>query len=324
MSETEDAAITLARLLRTKMHVVKDDGALANVSVTGEWQNAEAFKNSDGQVTVGLAESTDQKLELSGKTRRRLQFLRVNLWATDAPGSEESSRVMRRKMVEEVVRVIRQNRIKPNETLYDFFNMGSGSQTQKAFIGVAEVPPHGQGWSELAAEDYIKLWYSDDDRLVISASENGEYAAMLSRFKVESREKTVKKMVLEFEGYGTAPGGDGVAVKVWNHEAQAWENAESGGAGGVDETITPTLIYDLPEYVDDAGYVWFLAQTIHASDGATPAVLHCDYVQITVTVNGVTYCDILNYRDMDRVDVKPFVFRTEITVKSWFFENTGE
>ena len=324
MSETEDAAITLARLLRTKMHVVKDDGALANVSVTGEWQNAEAFKNFDGQITVGLAESTDQKLELSGKTRRRLQFLRVNAWATDAPSSGESSRVMRRKMVEEVVRVIRQNRIKPNETLYDFFNVGSGSQTQKAFTGVAEVPPHGQGWSELVAEDYMKLWYSDDYRLVISASENGEHAVMLSRFKVESREKTVKKIVLEFEGYGTAPGGDGVAVKVWNHEVQEWENAESGGAGGVDEAIALTLVSDLPDYVDDEGFVWFLAQTIHASDGATPAVLHCDYVKITVTVNGVTYCDILNYRDMDRVDVKPFVFRTEITVKSWFFENTGE
>jgi len=34
MSETEDVAITLARLLRTKLHIAKDDGALANVSVT--------------------------------------------------------------------------------------------------------------------------------------------------------------------------------------------------------------------------------------------------------------------------------------------------
>jgi hypothetical protein len=26
---------------------------------------------------------------------------------------------------------------------------------------------------------------------------------------------------------------------------------------------------------------------------------------------------------LDRVDVKPFIFRTEFTVKSWFFENIG-
>jgi len=324
MSQIEDPAITLARLLRTKMHVVKDDGALANISVTGEWQNAEAFKSFDGQVTVGLAEVTDQKLELSGKTRRRLQFLRVNVWATDATASEESGRVMRRKIVEDVVRIVRQNRVKPNTTLYDFFNVGSGSQTQKAFTGTAETPPHGQGWSELAAEDYTKLWYGDDDRLQITASENGEYAVMLSRFKVESREKALKKMVFEFEGYGTAPSGNGVAIKVWNHEAQTWENAQSGGSGDVDETIAATLVSDLPDYVDDEGYVWFLAKTTYASDGATPAVLRCDYVSLTVTVNGVTYCDVLSYRDQDRVDVKPFVFRTEIAVKSWFFENTGE
>ena len=130
-------------------------------------------------------------------------------------------------------------------------------------------------------------------------------------------------MVLSFEGFGTAPGGDGVAVKVWNHEAEAWENAESGGAGGVDETVAIALASDLPDYIDDDGYVWFLAETIHASNGQTPAVLNCDYVSLTVTVNGVTYCDILSYRDADRVDVKPLVYRTEITVKSWFFDNTG-
>ena len=324
MSETEDAAVTLARLLRTKMRVLKDDGALADVSVTGEWQNAEAFKSHDGQVTVGLAESSDQKLELSGKKRRRLQSLKVNVWATDAAGSDESGRVMRRKIVEEVIRVIRQNRAKPNETLHDFLPIGSVTQQHKAYTGTAEVPPDDQSWNELAAEDYSKLWYSDDDRLQISASENGEYAVVLFCLKVESREKTVTRMVLWFEGYGTAPGGDGVAVKVWNHEAEAWENAESGGAGGVDETIAITLASDLPDYIDDEGYVWFLAETIHASDGQNPAVLRCDYVSLTITVNGVTYCDILSYRDVDRVDVKPFVFRTEIAVKSWFFENTGE
>ena len=80
MSEKEDAATTLARLLRTKIRVTRDDGSLANVNVTGEWQNSEAFKNYDAQVTVGLAESADQKIELSGKTRRRLQSLRVNAW----------------------------------------------------------------------------------------------------------------------------------------------------------------------------------------------------------------------------------------------------
>jgi hypothetical protein len=323
MSEIEDAATTVARLLRTEMRVVKDNGALATVSVTSEWQNTDAFKNCDGQVTVGLAESTDQKIELSGKTRRRLSFVRVNVWTTDTPSASESSRVMRGKIVEEVNRVVRQNRSKPNETLYDFFNTGPATQAHKAYSSNSEAAPDASGWTELSSEQYQQLWYSDDDRCQISYGENGEYAAVLFRFKVESREKTVKKIVLAFEGYGTAPGGNGVAVKVWNHEASAWQNAQTGGAGGTDETITVTLVSDLPNYIDDEGYVWFLARTLNASDGATPAMLYCDYACCAVTVNGVSYCDIAGFRNLDRVDVKPFIFRTEFTVKSWFFENIG-
>jgi len=323
MSEIEDAATTVARLLKTEMYVVKDNGALASISVTSEWQSADAFKNCDGQVTVGLAESTDQKIELSGKTRRRMSFLRVNVWTTDTPGASESSRVMRGKIVEEVNRVVRQNRSKPNETLYDFFNTGPTTQAHKAYSSNSEASPDASSWTELSSEQYQQLWYSDDNRCQISYGVNGEYAVMLFRFKVESREKTAKKIVLAFEGYGTAPGGDGVSVKVWNQEASAWQNAQTGGAGGTDETITVTLVSDLPNYIDDEGYVWFLARTLNASDGSTPATLYCDYLSCTVTVNGITYCDIAGFRNLDRVDVKPFIFRTEITVKSWFFENIG-
>jgi hypothetical protein len=230
---------------------------------------------------------------------------------------------MRCKIVEEVNRVVRQNRSKPNETLYDFFNAGPTTQTQKAYSSNSEAAPDASGWTELSSEQYQQLWYRDDDRCQVSYGENGEYAGMLFRFKVESREKTVKKIVLSFEGYGTAPSGNGVSVKVWNHEAGAWQNAQTGGAGGTDETITATLVSDLPDYVDQDGYVWLLARTLYASDGATPAVLCCDYVCCVVTVNGISYCDVAGFRNLDRVDVKPFIFRTEFTVKSWFFENIG-
>ena len=88
MSQTEDPTVTVARLLRTKMHVVKDNGALVSINVSGEWQNNDAFKTGDGQVIVGLAESADQKLELSGKIRRRTSALRVNVWATGMPNGQ--------------------------------------------------------------------------------------------------------------------------------------------------------------------------------------------------------------------------------------------
>jgi hypothetical protein len=64
-------------------------------------------------------------------------------------------------------------------------------------------------------------------------------------------------------------------------------------------------------------------QTTNACDGQTPAVLNCEYAACTVTVKGITYCDLVSYRDVDRVDVSPTIFRTEFIVKSWFFENIG-
>lgn len=323
MSEVEDAVTTVARLLRTEMRVIEDNGSLATIIVTTEWQNTDAFNSCDGQVTVGLAESTDQKIELTGKTRRRTSFLRINVWVADTPRASESGRVMRGKIVEEVNRVIRQNRSRPNETLYDFLSAGPTTQTHKAYSGTTEAAPDGSGWTELSGLQYQQLWYSDDDRCQVSQSENGSYAVALFRFNVESRERAVKKLALSFEGYGTATAGDGVEVKAWNHIAGEWQNTQAGGTGGTDDTITLMLTSNLPDYVDDEGYVWLLARTLYASDGSTPAVLYCDYVCCLVTVNGVTYCDVAGFRNLDRVDVKPFVFRTEFTVKSWFFENIG-
>ena len=323
MSELEDPVTTVIRLLSKNMRIVKEDGSLASVYVSREWYDRELFKNHDGQITVGLAESRDTKVEMSGRIRRRLGTLRVNVWATDRAASSDSGRLMRQKMVEEVNRIVRENRTVPNQTVYDFAGLGyPEGDPHKAFQAGAssELAPGNTGWTELTNEEYQKIWYSDDTRYSKSHNVNGEYALMLFRFKVESREKTVKKIVLVFEGYGTAPGGNGVTVKVWEHVNEVWEQAQTS-VGGADETITVTLTSNLIDYIDEGGYVWLLAKTTNASDGTTAAVLYCDYVKCTVTVNGITYLDVVSFRDVDRVDVKPFIFRTEFVLKSWAFEN---
>ena len=325
MSEIEDPVTTLVRLLQKIMHIVKDDGSLANINVTKEWYDRELLKNYDGQVTVGLEESRDQILEISAKTRRRLSLLRVNVWATNKPEQAITGRLMREKIREEINRIIRQNRNKPNTTVYDFYGVGQAADTHKAYhaSAEAELAPQDSGWNELADADYTQIWYSDDARFSETASENGEYAMMLFRFKIDSREQAIKTIVLAFEGYGTAPGGNGVTIKVWNHVSEAWEQAQAG-TGGADETVTITLTSNLTDYIDEDGYVWLLARTTNASDGITAVVLYCDYVSCAVTVNGITYCDVVSYRDLDEVRFKPFLWRTEFMVKSWLFENVLE
>ena len=325
MSEVEDSVTTTIRLLSKNMHVVKDDNTIASIYVSKEWYDRELFKNYDAQITVGLAQSEDEKVEMSGRIRRRLGRIRVNTWATDRPATSDPGRLMRQKMVEEINRIIRQNNKIPNQTRYDFAGLGYPSgDPHKAFqvSSSSELVPGNTSWTELTNTEYQGIWYSDDQRYSKSTSVNLEYALMLLRFKVESREATVKKIVLAFEGYGTAPAGNGITIKVWNHIASVWQNAQVG-TGGADETITITLTTSITDYIDDDGYVWLLARTTNPSDGVTVAIINCDCVSCTVTVNGITYLDIVSFRDIDRVDVKPFIFRTEFILKSWSFENIG-
>jgi hypothetical protein len=322
VSQIEDPVLTLMRLLERYLWVVKDDGSLANIHISQEWYDRELFKNHDAQITVGLDRNEDNKLSFDGNLRRRLSFARVNVWVVDKPEQGIVGRTMRDRIQADVNRIIREKRNHPNEVGYDFQAASRSSETHKAFhlASDAEPSPSDSGWTELTDAEYPKIWYSDDDRFSKSASESGKCALMLFRFKIDADEDVLKKAVLKFEGYGEAPAGNGVTIKVWNHAVSAWQNAVSG-IGGSDEVLTMTLSLDMPDYVDANGYVYLLAKTTNPSDGETPAVLHCDYAEIVFTVNGINYADIVSFRDIDNVQVKPFLWRTEFAVKSWLFEN---
>jgi hypothetical protein len=325
MSSIEDAVTTTIRLLSKNMWVVKNDASLASIYVSKEWYDQEPFKNYDGQITVGLIGSDDQKLELSGRIRRRFGKLRVNVWAVDKTGSSDSGRTIRGKIVEEVNRIVRQNMKIPNVTLLNFAGLGYPTgDPHKAFQAAAatELAPTDTSWTELTNIEYQKIWYVDATDYNKSVSVNLQYAMMLLRFKVASKAQTVQKIVLSFVGYGTAPGGNGSTIKVWNQVASAWQNAASG-SGGANETVTITLTSNLTNFIDSNGYVWLLARTTNPSNGTTAAILYCDCANCTVTVNGITYLDVVSFRDVDRVDVKPFIFRTEFQLKSWMFEDIG-
>ena len=320
MPQIEDPVTTLVRLLDTNIQVVKDDGSLADISVTTEWYDRELLKNVDGQVTVGLDHSEDQKLGFSATSRRRVGYARVKIWVVDKPGS--AAKQIRNRLRQEVNRVVREKRTKPNQTLYSYRGVGASSTTHKAYYteSASEPAPDAQEWTEFSAADYEKLWQSDDSRFSFSQSEDGEYSFLLFRIKVESDQKTVKKMVLCFEGYGDAPAGNGVTVKAWNSEVSAWQNAETG-TGAADEEVTITLDSSLTDFIDSDGYVYLLARTTNASNGSSPAIIYCDYADCLVTIEGITYVDMVSYRDTDDVRFKPYIWRTEFTVKTWLFED---
>jgi hypothetical protein len=322
VSQIEDPALTLIRLLKRCLWVVKDDGSLVNIYFSQEWCDRELFKNYDGQITVGLDRNEDNKLSFDGDLRRRLSFARVNVWVVDKPEQGIVGRTMRDRIRADVNRVIREKRNHPNEVDYNFQAVSHSSETHKAYhsASAAEPSPSDSGWTELTDVEYSKIWYSDDNRFSKSTWENGKYALILFCFKIDANEDVLKNIVLNFEGYGTAPAGNGDTIKVWNRTANAWQNAVSG-TGGSDEVLIITLSSNLPDYVDANGYVYLLAKTSNPSDGETPTVLYCDYAKVAFMVNGISYADIVSFRDLDNVQVKPFLWRTEFAVKSWLFEN---
>ena len=321
MPEIEDPTTTLVRLLDKNLRVMKKDGSLASVHVSPEWYDRELLRHHDGQVTVGLDRSEDQKLGFSATSRRRVGYSRINVWVIDKPGSVVG-RDMRNKLREEVNRIIREKRTKPNETNYNFSGVGQATETHKAYHAESpdELAPGDTGWTELTNIECEKLWYSDDDRFSHSTSVNLNHVLLLFKFKVDSDEKVVKKIVLKFEGYGTAPAGNGITIKVWNFTSSAWQNAQAS-TGGEDETITITLTSSLTDFIDADGYVYLLARTTNPSDGSTDATIYCDYSECGIMVEGITYADIVSCRDQDEVRVKPFLWRTEFLVKTWLFEN---
>jgi len=328
--EVEDPVTTLVRLLKANMRVVNDDGSLASIYVSREWYDRELLKNYDGQVTVGLRQpSLIKPLSFNLSLTQRILNLKVDCYAVDKTGKQAGTRT-RSKLREEILRIIRQKRLKPNETTYDFYALGtSGPHDAYHAESASELAPSSSSWTELTAVEYQTLWYSDDSRFSKPVNVNLQYALMLFKIKVETskydpHENNVKKIVLSFEGYGTAPAGNGATIKVWNHIAAAWQNAQTGSSG-TDETISITLTSSLTDYIEmdstGVGYIYLLARTTNPSDGITPAVLYCDYAKSVLTVEGLTHVKVASYSDADDVAVKPFLWHTEFQVTGWLFEN---
>jgi hypothetical protein len=335
LSEAENPVITILRLIESRIRVVKDDGGLARILCSQANYDRELLKDYDAQITVSKTSEPcqAQKHTLDGKLRRRIYSLRATITTVDKPSSSDAGRVMRDKVLEQLLLIIPENRNLPYRTLYNLYTIDSTSTTHKVYDAAAttEPEPSNPVWTELSNAEYANLWGSDDLRHSKSATGNGEFAFTLFRFKIgfktgesrnEARKQCLKRVVLAFEGFGLSPSGNGVTLKVWDNLAGAWSNPQTGVLG-TDETLTITLTSNLTNYVNDAGFLYLMARTTNPSNGVSPAVLSCDFVQATVDVRGITFCDIQSYRDVDVVDVKPFLYIEEIVIVAWLFESVA-
>jgi len=327
--EVEDPVVTLVRLLKTNMRVVNDDGSLANIAVSREWYDRELLKNYDGQVTAGLRQPSPIKpLNLSHSLCQRILNFKVDCWVVDKP--QVNGNRLRSKLREEILRIIREKRFKPNETMYDFVGVGTTVGSHKAYSAesTTELQYNDPNWSELSNPNYQKLWYSDDVRYIKSTEQTGYYPMILLKFKFDISKYDphadhIKTIVLSFEGWGYNLAGMGVTIKVWNFSTSTWDNAQTG-TGDSDETITITLTSSPSNYtLEVASGVFELYLLARTTNPRTSAVvdIYCDYVKCVLTVEGLTHLKFGTYNDADEVSVKPFLWHTEFTSIGWMFEN---
>jgi len=319
----EDPVKTLIRLLKTYLHVVKEDGELANIHINDEWYNSEISKTYDGQITVGLENCREERLSINGTVRRSIVTYRVNIWVLDKPEKRLESREMRNKILQEVKRVVREKGETPYKFEYDLVGISQKSGSHKVFYAFSdqEISPTSLEWNELSDEEYVKLWYSDDERVSKSAQENGKYPLLLFKFKLDAETSVLRKLTLKFEGYGETPAGNEVIIKLWNFSDGNWQETQTG-SGGSDETVLIEISSSFEKFVDEDGYVYLLAKTANPSDGENLAILHCDYAEADFSVNGISHCKLVSYRNLDETHNKPFIWRTELSVEGWIFERT--
>jgi hypothetical protein len=309
------------------MRLTTDNGALAKILATEQSIDREILlKTNDAQITLAVDPNfgvQDQKLELSGRLRRRVFYLKCTCHSTDKQTSgSDSGKTIRNKVTEQINKIIRENRTLPNQATLNFYGLGyPQADPHKAYTSTSntEQSPTSDTWAELTSLQYQSLWASDEVRYIKSHNSANEFSMMLFKFKINSKKQHIKKLTLSFQGYGTAPTGNGLTLKAYNHTTATWGQTQTT-TSNTDQTLTITIQTDIADHVDSNGYVWILTRTTNPSNGTTPSVIYCNYAECTFQVYGVTYCDIQNYRFIDIVDVKPFLFKTEFLLKSWLFE----
>jgi hypothetical protein len=323
----ENPIKTILRLMENQIQIIKDNGQVALVKVSEVDYDRELIKDFEAQVIVALDSARgveDQKLCLSGSLRRRVVWLKVvGVALSKENPTADSGQVMRDKLTEQIMAIIRENRNNPFTTTYTFYGLGYPSgypHVAKDVAGSADLPPTSAPWAELSAADYQKVWSNDDVLHSKSNAAIGGFSLMLFRFKIGAKAQCIKSIVINWVGYGVAPGGYGVAVKVWDIVAGAWGNTQTG-TGTSKETLTISLTSGWINYINADGYLYLLAQTANPATAGGSSVLYCDFVQCVFQVKGLTNVDVVSYVTSTVKDVKPYLFKTEFLLRGWLFES---
>jgi hypothetical protein len=174
---------------------------------------------------------------------------------------------------------------------------------------------------ELATAEYAKITSQDSTSSSYGSGQtNGEYGQHLFSFNlleiarrsiagasgwgVAELRDNAKYFSASWVGYGTRPGGNGAAQKLWTPSTTTWY------ALGSNTSTSPTTVSGVwtastVSYIDDAGFVHLLATTDVASDGVAYSIIYTDYVYLDVEIAGQAQQVVLMGVDADGKTYRP-------------------
>ena len=169
----------------------------------------------------------------------------------------------------------------------------------------------------------INVWVLDKPERSVEAREMRDKIVDEIRRVINKRNSNPNVFTYNFIGVGRNSGdhkaGSGITIKIWNFSTGCWDKA-SNSLNSLDETVSINLSSEFSSFLGDDGYVYLLARTANPSDGVDSAILNCDYSEMEFSVNGICYCNVVSYRSLDIVNVRPFIWRTELYARGWMFE----
>ncbi len=131
MSLPEDPKETLKTLIRDNITLYKDDEATPAAVVVCDEFNEEFWKKYDVIITVALANSNSQFLNLNGSVREVVANYRVGVWTRGTTGI--TGQKMRWKAVHEVTRIISDYRTNPGGIL-QWMKVGGVSDSDRTTV----------------------------------------------------------------------------------------------------------------------------------------------------------------------------------------------
>lgn len=323
MTEREDAVDTLVRLLDTEINLTYDDGTSAPVLVTRQKCDRHKFKDYAGQIQVAKTiPATVKPLNLEQSVTQYIINLAIQSCAVKN-ATAEGDRI-RQLLREEILRVLRQHRFIPHKTTFDYVNITTATAKHTAFHQTKATQPNPDDvdWTEFTNTEYGKIAVSDDDDINISTSTNTKYPFILLTFKFPTPKETqVSVIVIDAEGFGVIPGGNGFQLSVWNHVTSTWEQTASHTEAS-DSLLTKTISSGIANYIHEAGgfgYIYVLIQTTQPSDG-TLTTVNLDYADSILTVDTITHLRTPTFQDVDEQEGKECFFKTVFSVVGWLID----